>query len=51
MWQTALPEGEDTELMPAESWQSSSGAEQGMEVVTEGKSSLRRCSGESHHPS
>lgn len=51
MWQTAVPEGEDTELIPTASWQSSSGAEQGMEVVTERDSGLRRCSGESHHPS
>lgn len=51
MWQTAVLDGEDTELIPTVSWQSSSGAEWGMEVVTEGKSGLRRCSGESHHPS
>ena len=35
MWQTAVLEGEDTEMIPTASWESSPGAEQGREVVTE----------------
>lgn len=44
-WQTAVLEGGDVELSPTECWHSSS------VVVTEGRTALRRCPGESHHPS